>query len=289
MGYFGSEATSGLREPLIVMMPPHETYIETHIGGRSDDERRCGWPATEPDGSLTALGGQTLAGSGFMMCGRFTQQMTWKEIRTLYRMPERTTPVNLRPRYNGCPTQDFATVRLDEAGRAIAKLRWGLIPAWAKDVKVGARMIDARAETVHEKPAFRAALRRRRCLIPADGWLEWRKEGSGKQPWFITAASGEPLSFAGLWDRWEKGDEPIETFTILATAASAGLIAIHHRQPTIIEPDDFDEWLAPDTLAERRLALARSAYEGPFSRWPVSRRVNNGRNDEPELLLPLDG
>lgn len=136
---------------------------------------------------------------------------------------------------------------------------------------------------------FRAAFRRRRCLVPADGWLEWREEESGKQPWFIAAAGGAPLSFAGLWERWEKGGEPIETFTILTTATSPGLIAIHDRQPTIIKPDDFDEWLAPDTPEERRLALARSAYEGPYDRWPVSRRVNNPRNEGPDLVQPLDG
>lgn len=139
------------------------------------------------------------------MCGRLGQKMSWREVHTLFRMPERTTPLNLVPRYNGCPTQDFATVRQDVARWVIAKLRWGLIPAWANDARIGARMINARAETVHEKPAFRAAFRRRRCLIRADGWLEWRKEENGKQPWFIAAANGAPLSFAGLWERWEKG------------------------------------------------------------------------------------
>ena len=139
------------------------------------------------------------------MCGRFTQKMTWQEIHTLYRMPERTTPLNLHPRYNGCPTQDFAACRLEASGtRSVAKLRWGLVPAWAKDPKMGSRLINARSETVHEKPAFRAAFRRRRCLIPADGWLEWRNDGSAKQPYFITAASREPVSFAGLWERWEQ-------------------------------------------------------------------------------------
>ena len=220
------------------------------------------------------------------MCGRFTQKMTWKEIHTLYQIPDRTTPVNLRARYNGCPTQDFATCRLDDSGtRTIAKLRWGLVPRWAKDPKMGSRLINSRAETVHEKLAFRAAFRRRRCLVPADGWLEWRKEGSGKQPYFITADSDEPLSFAGLWERWDNDGEAIESFTILTTAAPA-LADLHHRQPAIIEADDFGEWLEPSTPSERLLALARRAYEGPFDRWAVSRRVNSARNDDPDLLLP---
>lgn len=222
------------------------------------------------------------------MCGRFTQKMTWKEIHTLYRMPQRTTPLNLHPRYNGCPTQDFAACRLETSGaRGVARLRWGLVPAWAKDAKMGSRLINARSETVHEKPAFRAAFRRRRCLVPADGWLEWRNDGSARQPYFITAASREPVSFAALWERWERDGEPIESFTILTTGASAAIVDIHHRQPAIIEAGDFDEWLAPGTPTERLLALARCAYEGPFDRWAVSRRVNNARIDDPGLLLRL--
>ena len=117
----------------------------------------------------------------------------------------RQAPLNLQPRWNGAPTQDFAVLRLDAQGaRVLAKLRWGLVPAWAKDVKMGARMINARAETVHQRPAFRAAFRRRRCIIPADGWFEWQAERDGKQPWFSASADGAPLSLAGLWERWER-------------------------------------------------------------------------------------
>ena len=215
--------------------------------------------------------------------------MSWRQVHTLYRMPERTTPLNLRPRYNGAPTQDFAAVRLENSERAVAKLRWGLVPSWALDFKIGARMINARAETVHQKPAFRAAFARRRCLVPADGWFEWRKEADGKQPWFIGAAGGAPLSFAALWERWGKGTESLETFTVLTTAAAPTLVDIHHRQPSIIEGDDFEEWLALDTPQERLLALSRYSYEGPFECWRVSTHVNNTRNDTPDLMLPLDG
>ena len=222
------------------------------------------------------------------MCGRFTQKMTWKELVTLYRISGRTTPVNLRPRYNGCPTQDFAACRIDEEGtRTVAKLRWGLVPRWAKDVKIGSRLINARAETVHERPAFRQAFRRRRCLVPADGWLEWRREGTAKQPYFIGAASRTPVSFAALWDRWEGDEEPIESFTILTTAASPALADLHHRQPAIIEPGDVGEWLEPGTPPERLLDMACRAYEGPYGLWPVSPRVNSARNDAPDLLQPL--
>ena len=220
------------------------------------------------------------------MCGRFTQKMTWKEIHTLYRIRDGTTPANLRARYNGWPTQDFVTCRLDDSGtRSIAKLRWGLVPRWAKDLKMGSRLINARAETVHEKPAFRAAFQRRRYLVPANGWMEWRNEGSRKQPYVITAHSDEPLSFAGLWERWDNDGEAIESFTILTTVASLALADLHHRQAAIIEADDFGEWLEPGTAPERLLALAQRAYQGPFDRWAVSRRVNNARNNDPDVLL----
>ena len=223
------------------------------------------------------------------MCGRFTQKMTWREIHTLYRMPKHTTLLNLQPRYNGCPTQKFAACRLDErSNHTIAKLRWGLVPAWAKDAKIGSHLINARSETVHEKRAFRSAFRRRRCLIPADGWLEWRKEGNLKQPYFITSSSGNPLSFAGLWERWNKGTETIEGFTILTTGARATLNDIHHRQPAIIETANFDEWLEPGTDTERLLEMARTRSAGPFNRWPVSTRVNSARNDDPDLLVPIE-
>ena len=162
------------------------------------------------------------------------------------------------------------------------------MPRWAKDTKIGSRLINARAETVHKKPAFRAAFQRRRCLVPADGWLEWRMEGSAKQPYFITADSDGPLSFAGLWEWWENDGEPIESFTILTTVASPALADVHHRQPAIIEAHDFGQWLEPSTPPERLLALTRRAYEGPFDRRVVSRRVNNARNDGPDLLLPSD-
>ena len=215
--------------------------------------------------------------------------MDWREVHTLYRMPERVTPLNLQVRYNGVPTQQFAACRHDAQGaRAIVKLRWGLAPGWAPDMKTGARMINARAETVHQRPAFRAAFKRRRCLIPADGWFEWREEEGGKQPWYITAAGRDPVSFAGLWERWERGPEPIETFTILTTEASPALDPIHHRQPSILDAGDFEEWLASDTPQDRLLALARRPHEGPFEHWRVSRRVNSSRNEGPDLLLPLE-
>ena len=216
--------------------------------------------------------------------------MSWRKLHSLYQMPRQTTLWNLRARYNECPTQDFSIYRRDERGAGtIAPLRWGLVPSGAEDPRRGTRYINARAETVHKLPAFRAALKRLRCLVPADGWFEWRPAEAGRQPYFISAPHDEPLSFAGLWERLEGPEEPLETFTILTTAASAALADIHDRQPSVIQPEDFDEWLAPETTQERRLELVRTPWEGPYNQWPVSKRVNSSRNEGPDLVHPVDG
>ena len=223
-----------------------------------------------------------------MVCGRITQDLNLKTLFAMYRLAPGTPAPNLAPRYNGCPTQDFAAVRRNGEGPAVTKLRWGLVPGWAKDLKVGARMINARSETVHEKPAFRMAFRFRRCVIPVNGWFEWRREGGEKQPYWIRPRNSEMFSLAGLWERWEKGEDPVETFTVLTTAASPALADIHHRQPVIVEGGDVDEWLDPASPADRLLGMARGACEGPFDRWAVSRAVNNVRNDGPELAQCIE-
>ncbi len=182
------------------------------------------------------------------MCGRFTQQMTWPQIHDLYSLT-------------------------------------GSAPSWAKDSKIGARLINARAETVHTKPSYRAAFRSRRCLVPANGWFEWQRTGYGKQPYFLAFADGSPLSFAALWERWDKGVESIETFTIITTAASPGLADIHHRQLAIIDPARFDEWLDPTSPPTRLLDLVREPRVGSYERRAVSTRVNSVRNDDPDILV----
>ena len=222
------------------------------------------------------------------MCGRFIQKLTWREIHDLYRSKEPDPPPKLQPRYNGAPGQDFAACRLDERGTlAVVLLRWGLVPYWAKDLRTSSRLINARSETVHQKPSFRAAFRSRRCLVPADGWFEWKRAGGVKQPYHLSLADRSPLSFAGLWERWEKGGEVLESFTIITTNASPGLAHIHHRQPAIIDPSQFDDWLDPASSTPRLLELARRSHAGPFQQRPVSTRVNSVRNDDPDLLAPL--
>ena len=223
------------------------------------------------------------------MCGRITQDMPLTMLFDRYRLSRATPALNVAPRYNGCPTQEFVAVRREGEERTLAKLRWGLVPAWAKDIKLGAKMINARSETVHEKPAFRAAFRRRRCVVPVNGWFEWRRENGEKQPYWIRPAGAEVFSLAGLWERWEKEDEPVETFTVLTTGAAPSLADIHHRQPVIVEDAALDEWLDPDTSSERLLALAGAANDGPFERRAVSTRVNSVRNDDAEILVPLNG
>ena len=221
------------------------------------------------------------------MCGRITQDLNLKMLFVRYRLSAASPALNLKPRYNGCHTQDFVAVRRESEERTLAKLRWGLVPHWATDLKLAARMINARSETVHEKPAFRAAFRRRRCAVPVNGWFEWRRENGEKQPYWIRPANADVFSLAGLWERWEKEDEPVETFTVLTTAASPALADIHHRQPAIIEDATLDEWPGPGTSSERVLALAGAANEGPFDTRAVSTRVNSPRNDDAELLAAL--
>ena len=225
------------------------------------------------------------------MCGRITQDVNLKTLFEKYRLSASLPAINLAARYNGCPTQEFAACRAggEGEGPALAKFRWGLVPWWAKDLKMGARMINARSETVHEKPAFRSAFRRRRCLIPVNGWFEWKREGGEKQPYWIRPENAEVFSLAGLWERWEKGEEPVETFTVLTTAASRALSGLHHRQPVIVEDADVDEWLDLAAPEDRVIELARAAFVGPFDVWPVTRAVNNARNDAPELLRPIEG
>ena len=222
------------------------------------------------------------------MCGRFTQHLTGRRIHELYRMPKSAQPLHLQPRYNGAPTQDFAVCRLDEDGRrALATLRWGLVPSWAKDRRRGARLVNARAETVHDTPSFGAAFRARRCLVPANGWFEWQRTGHAKQPYFLALADGSPVSFAGLWECWARGGDALASFTIITTAASPGLADIHHRQPVIVDPDRLADWLDPSSPMPRLFDLLREPHAGPYERRAVSTRVNSIGNDDADILTPV--
>ncbi len=216
------------------------------------------------------------------MCGRFALTSPPDVLAALFRLEYLPA---LPARYNIAPTQSVAAVRAAAAeSRELALLHWGLIPPWAKDTSIGSRLINARSETVAEKPAFRTAWQRRRCLIPADGFYEWQKRGSEKQPHYIHRADGEPLAFAGLWERWEKGEAPIESCTILTTEPNAMMAELHQRMPVILEPEDFDRYLDPSLAGEAAADLLKPAAEGVLTAYPVTRHVNKPVNDDRRCL-----
>ena len=199
---------------------------------------------------------------------------------------------NLPPRYNVAPTQRVPIVRRaqDNVARELAQVRWGLIPLWAKDETIGAKMINARGEGIDAKPSFREAFKRgRRCLIPADGFYEWQKEGSAKQPWRITLADGGTLAFAGLWERWEKAPDgvPVESCTIITTAANALVATLHDRMPVILPAAAYGPWLGEVSASSRELLALLMPYPPDAMRaYPVSTVVNSPKNDGPECVEP---
>ena len=222
------------------------------------------------------------------MCGRFTQKLSPRDVYDLYGVIEPLPSVAREPRYNGAPTQDFAVCRVDDGGRRhIAELRWGLVPSWWKDAGAGPLLINARAETIREKRVFADAFRQRRCLVPANGWFEWQGPSQARQPYYLTPVGGGPISFAGIWERWEAQREVVESFTILTTPAAPELADIHPRQPAIVDPKWFAEWLDPASRAHQLLARLSTPNPGPYERRPVSARVNSVVNDDADLLRPV--
>ena len=224
------------------------------------------------------------------MCGRFTQTQDLKVL--IERFGFTAPDVELSPRYNIAPGQIAAVVTADaEGGRALELLRWGLVPFWAKDEKIGYKLINARGETLHEKPSFRNALQKRRCLVLADGFYEWQKVPGGKQPHYFRLAGGEPFAFAGLWEQWDKGesDEPLRTFTIVTTTPNELVGPVHDRMPAILSADAEDAWLDPALEADAARALIRSFPAAEMDSWPVSKAVNSPRTDTPECIERLSG
>jgi putative SOS response-associated peptidase YedK len=220
------------------------------------------------------------------MCGRYSASRPPDLTAETYAAAVADDPPP--PSWNVAPTDPVAVVVERGGARELRTLRWGLIPSWAKDRKVASKMINARAETVAEKPAFRAALARRRCLVPADGWYEWRTEAGRKQPFFISPRSGEGVAFAGLYEVWRdpETEELVRTCVVVTTAASAELSYLHERMPVVLRADAWDPWLDPsydDVEAVRGLLVGS---EG-FAAYPVSTQVNSVRNNGAHLLEPL--
>ncbi len=218
------------------------------------------------------------------MCGRFAFYSPSEATAALFGV---SASIPVEPRFNIAPSQYIAAIReTDAAGRELAMFRWGLVPFWARDPTIGNRMINARAETVAEKPSFRAAYRHRRCLVLADGFYEWKKEGEGKVPYFISLDNGEPFAFAGLWETWQSKEtaETIHSATLITTAANEFMSSVHHRMPIILRPDTADRWLAGDDDL-----IADVAEKSPkFQAWPVDKRVNNARNEGEDLIIRQD-
>lgn len=222
------------------------------------------------------------------MCGRYTLSTPTDLLSDLY---ELETDVTTQPRFNIAPTQEAPVIRVSpETGtRRLDLLRWGLVPFWAKDPAIGNRMINARSETVAEKPAYRVSLRKKRCLIPADGFYEWQATGGGKQPFFFHRKDGHPFVMAGLWDRWEKGDSgPLESFTILTTSPNDIVAPIHKRMPVILEPEYFRSWLDPSLEdLESLMDLLAPTPSSMLEAYPVSTYVNSPAHEGPECVDPI--
>ena len=239
------------------------------------------------------------------MCGRFTRYKTWQEVHDylssfLGDHDKSQSAPNLPPRYNIAPTQEVEVVRLNDWGTwRIDPLRWGLLPAWSKDTSWASKMINARAETVTEKRSFKPAFKTRRCLVPADGYYEWKKEQGGKQPYRITLHDEALMLFAGLWEKWEVkagvelsgvfseygAGDVIESFTILTTDANKTTADIHNRMPVILDEDEIQQWLDPNADPDFLLKFVNRPYPGnQTTAYPVSKAVNSVKNIGPELI-----
>ena len=227
------------------------------------------------------------------MCGRFTLASKVSELHELIDFDPENMPAELSARFNIAPTQQILAFRTDKNSLhpVPASLKWGLVPFWAEDTKIGSRMINARSETVAEKPSFRAAFKYRRCIIPVDGFYEWRKlsDTGTKIPWWIHRPARKPFALAGLWESWDKdGTGPLETCTILTTHANSFMEMLHDRMPVIIEKENIPKWLhTPPEQASELTQLFEPVPDDFLEAWPVSTRVNSPSAETPELIVPL--
>jgi len=231
------------------------------------------------------------------MCGRFTFTSDTTLLGQIFRGCK--LPTNISPRYNITPTQDVAVIantqnddESDGDGKKVEFFHWGLIPSWAKDPKIGSRMINARSETLTEKPSFRSAYKRKRCLILADGYYEWQEVLGNKlkQPVYIRLKSQNPFAFAGLWEEWSANymEKPLRSCTIITCPPNPMLEEIHHRMPVILPQDTYSQWLATNEQSAEMLQPLLKPYPGEeMEAYPVSRLVNRPTNDSPECIAPI--
>jgi len=221
------------------------------------------------------------------MCGRFNLKTPAKEIAKILGF---TTKISARPRYNIAPSQDILAARYDDEGKGeIVALKWGLIPSWVKDLKKAHKPINAKVETVAESPYFRVAIKKRRCLIPANGFYEWQPRGKVKQPYLIHRLDDAVFFFAGLWETWTSNDgEVVETTTILTTDANDLIAPLHNRMPVIMQKASYEPWLDRSNLDPKRVLALLSLYPSKLLEvFPVSTVVNSPKNDIPECIQPL--
>jgi len=221
------------------------------------------------------------------VCGRFAYFVPTATLLGEYQLAEAP---EFAAHYNVAPTQDIVAIRqTDNGAREAVALRWGLVPHWAKDLAIGNRMINARGETVADKPAFRHSFKSRRCIIPASGFYEWAQTPAGKWPYFITAAEAPLLSMAGIWARWHHGGaEPVETCAIVTVEAAPTLTKIHARMPLCLAADEYADWLDPATPDDVCRGLLAANDTPAFAFHTVARAVNNPRNDNAELVAPVE-
>jgi len=216
------------------------------------------------------------------MCGRFTLHLPAEVIAEIFGVP---LPAGLSPRYNIAPSQMNLVVRQTTAGRQLVPMKWGLIPHWAKDPRLGYSLINARAETIDSKPAFRGSFRSRRCLVVADGFYEWRHEGKAKEPFHITLKEGGAMAFAGLWDHWQNPEgELVQSFTIITCASNELVSQLHERMPVIIGRNDYDIWLNPDAPLELEKKLLLPFPAERMTLWKVGALVNSSGNESEECI-----
>ncbi|KAM3102735.1 SOS response-associated peptidase [Phormidesmis sp. 146-12] len=217
------------------------------------------------------------------MCGRFTQSLTGEAIASAFDLDD--IP-DWTPRYNIAPTQTVPAILSESGDRTFKALRWGLIPTWAKDPAIGARLINARSETVTEKPSFRSAFKKRRCLITADGFYEWQKTQGKKQPFYFRLENGQTFGFAGLWEQWSSPEGDLwQTCTILTTDANLLLSQVHDRMPVMLHPEDYDRWLDPQNQDTDALQALLRPYESEaMQSYAVSPLVNRPTHDQPDCI-----
>ncbi len=218
------------------------------------------------------------------MCGRFALTIELSELQAAF--PWIDIGSVYKPRYNIAPSQEILAFPNIPNGKA-GWFRWGLIPPWAKDKKVGYKMINARAETVREKPSFRNAFKKQRCLIPADGFYEWKKEGAGKTPYRICMKSQRPFVLAGLWEKWVSDQETIFSCTIITTEANEVLKPIHHRMPVILNAENYDAWLDPEHRDDKNLGKLLAPFPADeMTAFPISKQINSPQNEGPGSVMP---